>query len=190
MPPKRLTTEEWTQIEAEWDAGILSLSEIARNYGLADHSSITKRASRKGWKARPDTSDIVRSLVPGDVTGDNDSSQAGTNTRIVLQAFDRVIKLLREHRKDLGYLHAAIRANLEGVEVIVNARLEKGGRMTLKERLMIGQILRDATTSMAKIIPLERRAFGLSDEEISEFDTFSNDQLEALENTVRKALGG
>lgn len=186
--PKRLTPDEWIQVRAEWDSGILSLSEIARQFGLADHSSITQRARRKGWPPRPDVTDITRSLVPGDVTGDNDVPPAGTNHRIVLQSFERVIKLLREHRKDLGFLHAAIRANLEGVESIVNARLEKGGRMTLKERLMISQILQASTAAMAKIIPLERRAFGLSNEEISEFDTFSNEQLEALEQTVRKAL--
>lgn len=108
---------------------------------------------------------------------------------MVLQSFDRVIQLLRVHRQVIGLLHRAVMANLNRVAAIVDDKLSKGGRLTLKQEQMIADILSKSANSMAKLISLERRAFGLSNEEISEFDTFSTDELDALENQIRRALG-
>ena len=45
--PKRLTKDEWLQVRAEWDSGLLSISEIARQFGL----DLTKGTCRNNIEA-------------------------------------------------------------------------------------------------------------------------------------------
>lgn len=184
----RLTKAQWKEIKDEWVAGNLGVREIARTFGI-DKKTLTDRAAREQWPERNEVSDVVKAITPSNTPNANETPQVGVNHRIALQSFDRVIQLLRMHRKDLGYLHAAILANLQRVEKIVNKRLESGQPLRLKEEQMVADILAKAANSLARLVPLERRAFGLGVEEISEFDSFTNEQLDALENTVRKALG-
>ena len=186
--PKRLTKDEWLQVRAEWDSGLLSISEIARQFGLASHKAITIKASREGWPPRPIISDEVRALVPGNVPDVPNSANPGTNSRIALQSFERVIQLLRMHRSSIGVVHQAVIANLNRVAKIVDRQLAAGRPLTLKQEVMVAQILAASANSLAKLVPLERRAFGLGNEDISEFDGFTNEQFDSVENTIRKAL--
>jgi hypothetical protein len=188
MARRKIDDATWDLIKAEWIAGLLSLREISRQFGV-DHKLVSRKALTAGWPPRNEVSDVVQSLVPSNVPTSNESPQVGTNNRLVLQSFDRVLFLIRAHRKDLGYLHSAVIANLQRVGAIVDAELAKGKKLNLKNELMISQILSSSANAMARLVPLERRAFGLSNEEISEFDSFTNEQLEWLANSIRKALG-
>ena len=70
----------------------------------------------------------------------------------------------------------------------MDRQLAAGRPLTLKQEVMVAQILAASANSLAKLVPLERRAFGLGNEDISEFDGFTNEQFDSVENTIRKAL--
>lgn len=184
----RLDQETWDQIKAEWIAGLIGINELGRQFGVAP-KTIRERADRKGWPPRNEVSDAAKALALGKPPDQEENPSPGASHRMVLQSFDRVIQLLRVHRNDIGLLHRAVMANLNRVAAIVDDRLSKGQRLTLKQEQMIADILSKSASAMSKLIPLERRAFGLSNEEISEFDTFSTEELDALENQIRRALG-
>jgi hypothetical protein len=184
----RLDQETWDQIKAEWIAGLIGINELARTHNLTP-KTIRSRAERKGWPPRNEVSDAAKALALGKAPNEEEMPSPGASHRLVLQSFDRVIQLLRVHRQDIGLLHRAVMANLNRVAAIVDDKLSKGQRLTLKQEQMIADILSKSASAMSKLIPLERRAFGLSNEEISEFDTFSTEELDALENQIRRALG-
>jgi hypothetical protein len=109
---------------------------------------------------------------------------------VALMAFARVIELIQQHRQDIGVLRSAMRSSLARVERLVNKRLADGRALSLKEEALVMGILRDYANALARVMPLERRAFGFTDEDgPSEMDGFTPEELDAVEQTVRKALG-
>lgn len=179
---------DWEAIQQEWDTGQLDVREIARQHGIT-HGAILKRAERKGWAPRPERVEVVTGLVTTLVTTAEESGQVVTNPRVALTAFHRAILLLLRHRKMLGDLATGIEQDLKDLEAW-RASL-KGRSPRLGEIDDAMTIRLKAAQAMARLIPLERRAFGFKDDEgPSEFDGLTQEQMEAVERTFRKALGG
>lgn len=183
---------DWEGAKLEYDLGQLSLAAIAEKFGMADASTVSARAKRHGWGERPEVSTIVKAIV-------NDPPRDGyalTNTpRLALSAFDRVLALLHRHRRQMGTIAAGAELLLADVAEYRDLVLSGVGKkvprkLRLDEMDTIATILAKTSQAVARLVPLERRAFGLNDQEgPSEFDGFSQVELEALMNMCQQALG-
>lgn len=184
MPNKRREID-WDGIRQEWEVGQLTIKQIAQNFGVSD-AAIHLRARRKGWPPRQNSPPVVRGVVSRAF----DSPEPLTNQRAALIAFQRAIELLSAHRKSVSDLRTRIEASLRRVEAVIAKRQEQGRSLTLKEEAMVMGILRDAANALARLIPIERRAFGFTDQDgPSEFDGMTEQEIEAVENLIRRAIG-
>lgn len=180
----RQSPETWEKIKAEWEAGQLDVSVIAKAHGVSA-PAIFKRAAKEAWPPRPTQTDVVTTLV----TTLHETEQVVTNPRAALMTFERAIRLLREHREDISTLRLAMRACADRIEKMVGEKAGKQG-WTLKSETMVMGALRDYANALARVVPLERRAFGFTDEDgVSELDGMTEEELAAVEAQFRKALG-
>jgi hypothetical protein len=173
---------DWEAIEQEWKAGQRDVKEIAREHGISD-AAIHQRAKRKGWPPRPVRQEVVSRLV----SPPNTHGPPANNPRLALTTFQRCIELLHRHRALLGALNAGIVADLEAAEVW---RREIGSKRRLKldEVRTLMEINTKAAQALARLIPLERRAFGIGPDDVpSEFDGLTADELAAVIETIRRA---
>jgi hypothetical protein len=179
------TGPDWDQIRVEWDAGQLDIAEIARQNGVTG-PAISLRAKRKGWPPRPPKTALVTQLV----TAATRDGPAVTNPRIALTAFHRAIQLLLRHRRFLGMLSTEFEQCFMDIQAIRAKKRERGQTLRLDEVEGIMNCVAKAAQAVAKLIPLERRAFGFDDSQApSEFDGLTESELDAVEQTFRKALG-
>jgi hypothetical protein len=179
---------DWVAIKVEWDAGQLSIRELALQFGIPDHSVILKHAMRKGWGPRPKLSEIVTDIVTRTQGGDN--QVVTMSPRVALQAFERVIQLLLRHRRMAGSLADEIESCIKDLAQLRDEQRLTGKKWRLYELESRMAIAARGAAALKNLAPIERRAFGIQDNEgPSEFDGFSQDQLEALSNMIQKALG-
>ena len=175
---------DWVTIETEWTLGQLDVLEIARQHGVSG-PAIHQRAKRKGWPQRAEKIPCVTNLVTS-VTRDADPV---TEMRVALTGFHRVISLLHRHRKMLGRLGDEYILCMEDISDYRKRQEDLGRPLTLGDVDVIMNMVAKAAQALHKLVPLERRAFGLNDAEgVSEFDVMTEVELNAIENTVRKAL--
>ncbi len=89
----------------------------------------------------------------------------------------------------LGALDAQWIFLLDECQRTVDHKRKLGRPFTLKELAILADIITKCAQALNRLIPLERRAFGMTDQDgPSEFDVMTPQQLEAVENTVRRAL--
>jgi hypothetical protein len=176
---------DWQAIQQEWDAGQLDIREIARQNGIT-HQAILNRANRKGWPPRPEKIPVVADLV----TKQTRDSELVTNPRIALTAFHRAIALLLRHRKMMGALNDEIERCLNDVAIYRQRVAEQERAFRLEEIEQMMNIVAKAAQAMGKLVPLERRAFGFTDNDgPSEFDGLTPEEMDAVDATFRKAIG-
>ena len=181
---KRVT--DWVTIETEWTLGQLDIAEIARQHGVT-RAAIHARAKRKGWPQRAEKVPCVTHLVTS-VTRDADPV---TQMRVALTGFHRVICLLHRHRAMLGRLSDEFVLCMDDISQYRARVAARDGNLRLDEIETIMNMVARASQALHRLIPLERRAFGVLDSEgPSEFDAMTEEELAAIENTVNKALGG
>lgn len=181
---KRLSEEEWAEIQAEWETGQIDMTLVARRFGI-DRSAITQRAKRKGWPPRNSSPAVVKGIVKRD-----NSAEPVTNSRTALQAFARVMDLLIQHRGEVATLRSGISAQMKRIEVIIRVAEAKNEPLTLNQEVMIAQMFSAWASALARVIPIERRAFGLTDQDgPSEFDGFTDEEIKIVETALRIALG-
>lgn len=174
---------DWQSIRAEWEAGSLAIREIARQYGVSD-GAVRKRAKLEAWPPRKEVAEIVRSVVRKTQPA-NQTEQV----RTALTVFERCISLLHRHRQMLGALDAQWIFLLDECHRTVDHKRKIGRPFTLKELAILADIITKCAQALNRLIPLERRAFGMTDQDgPSEFDVMTPQQIEAVENTIRKAL--
>lgn len=201
MPKK---SPEWTAIRREWDAGQLTVVTIARLHGDGiTPQAINNRAKREGWTfPRPVTNGRVPGLVSPPhavtetVTDRNETSKqtSASDPSVALALFGRVMGVLMTERRDLreiddhySWLMGRIRAKREAIDAGGAGRAK--GSMSLKEMQMFGALLKDLAITKKTVIPLIRRAYGLTDEDgPSELDKLSDETLSAAEAKLREVL--
>lgn len=165
---------DWEAVEREYRAGQLSVSEIAR-LSNCSHTAINKRAKRDGWTR--DLAARVRQEVSARLVSEQVSA---ANVRETIElAAERDIKLIREHRADIGQGRAAVKALFaelndatSGVadikeEIISETASDKNAKrrasmlaaVSLAGRAGVAASL---STAMRNLVGLERQAFGLS----------------------------
>jgi hypothetical protein len=191
---------DWETLETQYRAGIRSLKDIGREFGVSD-AAIIKRAKRDGWvrdlrakiQAKADAK-VSESLVSAEV-----SAETKIRERDVIEANATAVAEVRlAHRKDI---HRARRLTaslfdeleqqtkpetLEGLrtlgELLANPD-EKTGRdrmnevyqavISLPER---SKTLKVLTESLQKTVDMERQAFNMD----KQLDTGEGDALSKL----------
>lgn len=179
---------DWEAIHAEYRAGLLSLREIAAEYHVS-HTAIRKRAVRDGWqrdlrariKARADAL-VSRVVVSSEVSTESKVADA-----VIVESNARAVVQTRlQHRRDIARARAVAASLLDGLEVIsanlplierLAAAVAKGLELVPKE---VDQhiatvrkafdlpsragMLKSLADTIAKLIALEREAYGLDSE--------------------------
>lgn len=178
---------DWNAIETEWNLGQLSLRTIAELHGNGiQHTAILIRAKRKGWPPRPEKMAIVTDAVTALANQDN-----AVTPRLALASFERVIAVLIRHRKQIKLVSDEVERCMADIAKY-RARAESGLNsrgMTIQDTENIANIIIKLAHVVARLVPLERKAFGLTDTDgPSEFDAMTTEQHEAIEGAIRRAL--
>lgn len=161
MPkPKKKVPTDWEAIEREYRAGQLSVSEIARQYGIS-HTAINKKAKAEGWVKN--LAKQVRETVSARLVSDEVSKANARET--IDAAASRGVEVVRSHRKDI----ASARARTERIGAQVERLAERIDTMQPDDphfHSLIDTAARansQLTQALARVIPLERQAFSLDD---------------------------
>lgn len=174
----------WEAIELEWRAGQRDIKSIAEEHGIKD-AAIHMRAKRKGWGPRAERIEVVSRVV-----SQAEQLTTGANSpRVALTSFERVLHLLHRHRRMIRALIDGIDQDLADLETLMAERRAKGRKPSFEEIRLRSDIRRRCTASMKDLVELERRAFGISPTDLpSEFDGFTHDEMQAVIETVKRAL--
>lgn len=172
---------DWEVIGKEWCLDQLSDRQLAKKYGM-HHTTIARRAVRDGW-VKDKGAEVLRktnaALVKTVGGGNGDAPDSTTPTRTEIDAaVKNNVQLIREHRADIssgralvallsGQLKDAAENRDEIEEAIYDETkddisTQRRTRMTKAVSLPAhAGVLRDLTTAMKNLIPLERQAFNL-----------------------------
>lgn len=179
---------DWEAIELAYRAGALSVREIAKQHGVT-HGAVQKRAKRDGWTR--DLSAKVRKAVATQLVATPVATVSpATERQAVEAAAATVVQLVREHRRDIqgqrslaellkAQLEEAI-GNRELIEMAieeetevapdapgyVKAQADQKRKAMLKAVSLPGHVttLKDLSTVLKNLIPLERQAFNVDGE--------------------------
>lgn len=190
---------DWRAIERDYRAGIKPLRQIGAEHGVTE-GAIRKRAKRDDWvrdlgeKIRQKADEIVRRDAVR--TEQRRADEGG----IVASNAEMQAAVRREHRRDISGLRAMVGALLDELGVITTNRdafeaavqmLAAGddvaGAAALQKAIslpMRAGTLEKLVNCMAKLVPLEREAFGIDDKAKEE------SPLEKLLREIDLAEGG
>jgi len=164
----------WDQIQAEWLAGQLSLSDISRTYGPM-RSTIRAKAKRFNWPPRGSLVDQVRKEIQSQLLDDGSAPASAPPIQadeIIETAAKRGVAIVRRQRNLLSQLLDIVGATLEDLremQVISRETLEKKHAkhqaaliVALSKARLDG--MRVVSQVLSQAIPLERLAYSLDDD--------------------------
>ena len=177
-PPEK-KGKDWEKIEAEYRAGQVSNREIAKQYDVAE-SAIRKKAKAEGWTK--DLTAKVQEKVRSDLVRSEVRTSNASDKEIIEAAAARGVEVVRQHRNDisnhrgmasllLAELQQTTRSREEIEDDIIEETSEdqnekRRARMLAAVSLPArAAVLRDLSTSLTKIVQLERQAFNLGDDD-------------------------
>lgn len=174
---KKDMTPDWPAIERDFRAGQLSIKELGRQHTVSD-TAIRKHAKKEGWTR--DLSGAVRARVRDRLVREgvraNQSANQGepagppSDAAIVDEAAARGVEVVRSHRYDIARLREAAAvllaelrpappqgapAQRDGTDGILLVPLKVTDR---------SRVISDLSAAMARLVPLERQAFGLDED--------------------------
>lgn len=173
---------DWEAIERDFRAGILSLREMSKQYGVS-HVAIKKRADKFGWDR--DLSGKIKAkaeaLVNSREVNTEVNAQSAVNERAVIEANAEVIAQVRiSHRRDISRSRKLVIKLLEELELQTDNRelYEKLGEMMRREDdkgmdklndlynkviSLAGRTktMKDLADSLKTLVALERQAYNL-----------------------------
>jgi hypothetical protein len=157
---------DWPRIRAEYETGAYTLRALAERHGVK-HTTIHQRIKRDGWTQDP--SGEVRRLRSAKLAQLDASEQAVDNVRrpVADAAAERQVDVIASHRR----LTARLRGNVERILDLVHQYLhgdeeERNAAMVV---LKLGSgdsltgHLNSLSTTIERIIRLERASYGISD---------------------------
>ena len=168
------STEDWDQIQSEWLAGQLSLSDISRTYGPT-RSTIRAKAKRFNWPPRGSLVDQVRKEIKSqllEAEGAPASAPPLQADEIIDNAAKRGVTVIRRQRKLLAELLGVAEVTLEELrEMAVISRETLGKKRTKAQEQLVAALskarldgMRVVSQVLSQAIPLERLAYSLDDD--------------------------
>ena len=182
---------DWERIELDYRAGVKSLREIARGSGVS-HVTISKRAKKEGW-ARDLTAKIqakADELVNKATVNTGVNSVSAVYERETIEANAQAVASVKlAHRQDIQRTRSITMSLLSELEQQAGAENaeqlaqlgellrnpDERGQDKLNDlyQKIIGlpsraKVMRELSESLAKLVALERQAFGLDTLSLSE----------------------
>lgn len=189
------------KIERQYRAGMLTISEIAREAGLPE-SNVRYYAKTKGWKR--DLTDEMRSrtrtkmvenlakIYPG---GESEIAGAIKNIEdeeIIEQASRTQVNVVREHQKTVGHCHSLTLRMLNELDTTTSLRGEleemiKSDVAPVRQRALMNAvslgarstIMRDLANAARVWVLLERQAFNIAEDRTVDKDTRKLEEMTA-----------
>jgi hypothetical protein len=183
---------DWDAIERDYRTGQFSNRELSSKHGVS-HVSIGKRARKYGWRqdlsedVRRETrarliDDAARGVTSGVTTGNQGSQEA------VRKAGEATAGIIISHRKQIDRMRNVAERQLELIDQMLNgdeeAKTKAMERLCLSKGDGMAVHLRTAIELVERVIRLERRAWGLDDEERRE----DLDRAESLRADLQRKL--
>jgi len=173
---------DWEAIERDYRAGLLSVREIGRFHGLS-HTAIQKKANDHSWtrdlKAKIQAeaaAAVARQALAGQVA----EQKLATETDIVRANAALQAEVIRQHRSGIKNLTttadrltqrlSTVMVQLESKPVQAKQKGKTGApprpyKENIAEIADAASVLESLVRTTARLIPLERQAFGLKREE-------------------------
>ena len=119
----RLTESDWTLVEKDYRAGLLSDRQIGEKYGVS-HGSVQQQAKKRGWSRNL----IGRSVAKAEeklareelATKLASETKVASEKELVDSTSDALVEVMRGHRSDSARLRSVVTALLSKVETIIN----------------------------------------------------------------------
>lgn len=182
---------DWEAIEREYRAGVLSVSEIARQHGIA-HPTIFQRATKHGWernlakkikeRAKAKLATVQTTEGATATTTVSRKSVAEKEEEAVESGAALVVEVVRDHIKTIGTANTVVGTLLaQMIEAVGNRALleemiesETEDDTNVKRRQMLmravslpshASAMLALSGAMKNLIGLERQAFNLDGED-------------------------
>ncbi len=150
------TQVDWAAVERDYRAGSLSNVQIAATHGCVE-SAIRWHAKRSGWTK--DLSGAVRQATEARLLrADLRQPNAREDAQIVAEASETRASVVLTHRRDIAQLNA-LRLRLARK---LAALVENDALVSLEELSDAQDVLESMARTVARLVPLERQAFGLA----------------------------
>jgi hypothetical protein len=106
-----------------------------------------------------------------------------------LAGFERVLLMIERHRERIERLDLLVQSLISEGEKIVSAAADQGRSLSEDEVKTLCTLVRTLSTSMVRLISLERRASGLKETDTpSELEQLSASELAQLRLELRRYL--
>lgn len=198
-------TIDWEAVEREYRVGQLSLRALATKHDCTA-AAISKKAKEKGW-VRDATAEVRERTRAALLTEPRKKSEAGVNgvnaavntpTHADIEtAVQTNLQVINRHRRDIAKGHdivsmlfmqleqaATCRAEIEGLICEETDGDDNSRRRSQMLKLVSlpshAGVLRDLSTALKNLIPLERQAYSLDEQQ----------HEEPYEDRLRRLLGG
>ena len=180
---------DWESVEVEYRAGKLSLREIAGKCGCTE-GAIRKRAKKEGW-ARDLSAKIEHEVRTRLVRSEVRSSCAPTEKEIIDAVSERSANIIKAERADLEQLREQenkLLDELDGkptklyISTYQGEIVEKVVALTVSEK---ASTLLALANVRAKRIELERKVWGIKEEEGQDGSSTLKELLSLVDGTSR-----
>lgn len=191
----------WKIIERHYRAGLLSVSEIAREHGIAE-GTIRAHAKKNGWK-RDLSSEMhqrARTLMVENLAKVKDGKafaeavESVADENIIEEAARTQVEVVRQHQQTLGRGHSLTMRMLQELddatsqlgelEELIRSSVSPIRQQGLLRAVSLSSratILRDLATSARLWVTLERQAFNIADDKNRDEQTKKIDEMTADE---------
>lgn len=200
--PKKRKVVDWDAVEKEWCLDQLSNRQLSKKYGPA-HTTIARRAEKGGWCK--DKGDEVRRKTRAALLSDKDGAVKCTSPtqEDISGAVKNNVEMIREHRKDISNGRSIVKllssqlllaADLrDEIEDDIERETKEDSNSKRRTRMLKAvsiqshaSTLRDLTTAMKNLIPLERQAFNVDGKDTTQEEN-DNDSLSDTARAARVA---
>lgn len=155
---------DWGAIERDFRAGMLSLREIGRRFGVTE-GAIRKKAKAESWTRN--LAEKVRTAVREKlVRADGTQSQRATDEEVVEAAAEIGKEVQLTHRRDLQQLRAIGSILATRLAAHLNGDPVEGPCLGKTESA--GDLFEKLARVKARLIPLERQAHNLDADPVDE----------------------